>query len=252
MFRTANPALNSNTFEQFSAVSAPQAMTLEGTANKTLVLLGLLTGSALWTWQLTYGSIGAGAVWANPMPWAIGGALGALVIAIVTMFKPAAAPITAPLYALGEGLFLGWISAVYNAQFGGIVFQAVSLTVLTLVSLLVAYRAGLIRATEKFKLGVFAATGAVALLYLVTFVMQLFGVAMPFLHDSSPISIGISTVIVIIAALNLVLDFDFIEQGVKRGAPRYMEWYASYGLLVTLVWLYIEILRLLGKLRSRD
>jgi uncharacterized YccA/Bax inhibitor family protein len=227
-------------------------MTLEGTANKTLVLLGLLCGAALWTWQLTNGTIGAGAAWANPMPWAVGGGLAAFAIALVTMFKPTAAPVTAPLYALAKGLFLGWISAVYNAQFGGIVFQAVSLTVLTLVSLLVAYRAGLIRATAKFKLGVFAATGAVALLYLVTFVMHLFGATVPFLHDSSPISIGLSTVIVIIAALNLVLDFDFIEEGVKGGAPRYVEWYAAYGLLITLVWLYIEILRLLAKLRSRD
>lgn len=252
MYRTANPALNSETFAQFSDATSPQAMTLEGTANKTLVLLGLLTGAALWTWQLTNGAVGAGAAWANPMPWAIGGGIGAFVLALVTMFQPRSASITGPLYALAKGLFLGWISAVYNARFGGIVFQAISLTVLTLVALLVAYRTGLIRATANFKLGVFAATGAIALLYLVTFVMSLFGTPVPFLHDSGPISIGLSTVIVIIAAMNLVLDFDFIEEGVKRGAPRYMEWYGAYGLLVTLVWLYIEILRLLGKLRSRD
>ena len=159
----------------------------------------------------------------------------------------------APVYAVAEGLVLGVLSAAFEAKFHGIVFQAVCLTAGTLFSLLTAYRTGLIKPTENFKLGVFAATGAVALLYLVNMIMSLCGVGgMSFLHNSSWLSIGINGVIVIIAALNLVLDFDFIEQGVNHGAPKYMEWYAGYGLLVTLVWLYVEILRLLSKLSSRD
>ena len=184
-------------------------------------------------------------------PWVIGGAIGGLVFCLITVFKKEWSRVTACIYAACEGLFLGGISAVLEAQFGGIVIQAVALTLGVLLCLLVAYKTRIIKATENFKLGVMAATGAIFLLYMVTWILSMFGVqAMGFIHSSGPLGIGISVVIVIIAALNLVLDFDFIENGAARGAPKYMEWYAAFGLLVTLVWLYLEILRLLAKLRN--
>ena len=174
-------------------------------------------------------------------------------IALVTVFKKQWAPVTAPLYAALEGLFLGAVSAMFELRFPGIVMQAVGLTFGTLAALLMAYRSGLIKATENFKLGVFAATGGIALLYLVNIGMRAFGFGgMGFIHDSGLIGIAFSGFVVVIAALNLVLDFDFIENGVEKGAPKYMEWYAAFGLLVTLVWLYLEILRLLSKLQSRN
>ena len=150
-----------------------------------------------------------------------------------------------------EGLLLGGISSLYNQRFQGLPLQAVALTFGVFMALLIVYRTGLIRATENFRLGVVAATGGIAIMYLLSFVLGFFGVRMNFLHDSSPLSIGISLVIVVVAALNLVLDFDFIERGVENRAPKFMEWYAAFGLLVTLVWLYLEILRLLSKLQGR-
>jgi len=159
--------------------------------------------------------------------------------------------VTAPIYAVAEGFFLGGLSGLVNLRFPGIPFQAVCLTFGTLFMLLMAYQTGWIRATENFKLGVTAATGGICMLYLVSMVMGFFGMQIPFIHESGPIGIGFSVFVVIIAALNLVLDFDFIEHGAEHGAPKYMEWYAAFGLLVTLVWLYIEILRLLSKLARR-
>ena len=249
--RTANPALNSSTFDTFDgyAIERSDAMTLQGTANKTGMLLVLLTASAGFSWVQLRQAGGFQAV----MPYFVGGLAASLIAAITLWFKRDWAAILAPIYAVGEGLVLGILSAVFEAKFQGIVFQAVCLTFGTLFSLLTAYRTGLIKPTENFKLGVFAATGAVALLYLVNMIMHFCGMGgVSFLHGSSWMAIGINGVIVVIAALNLVLDFDFIEAGVKHGAPKYMEWYAGYGLLVTLVWLYIEILRLLSKIYSRD
>jgi uncharacterized YccA/Bax inhibitor family protein len=184
------------------------------------------------------------------MLYLIGGAIGGFVLALVTAFKKEWSPVTAPLYALVEGFFLGSISAIYNAQFEGIVLQAVMLTFGTLFALLFAYRTGLIKATENFKLGVAAATGGIFLIYLATIVLGLFGIKIPYIHESGIIGIGFSLFVIVIAALNLVLDFDFIESGVEAGAPKYMEWYGAFGLMVTLVWLYIEFLRLLAKLRG--
>ena len=140
---------------------------------------------------------------------------------------------------------------MYNAQFAGLPLQAVGLTFCVFMAMLIAYQMRLVRATEKFRLGVMAATGGIMLMYLVSFVLQFFGIPMNFLHNSSPMSILISVGIVVVAALNLVLDFDFIERGVEHGAPKYMEWYGAFGLIVTLVWLYLEILRLLSKLQGR-
>ena len=251
MKHSGNPALKESTFLDLGTgtmVSGDAGtMTLNGTANKTgfLLLLCVLTAAFAWN-QVEFtenGPVGAGLyLW--------GGMIGGLVLAFVTIFKKQWAPITAPLYALVEGFFLGAISAIFNHMYEGIVMQAVMLTFGTLAALLMAYRSGLIKATENFKLGVVAATGGIALLYLVNIGMRLFGFqGMGFIHEGSTIGILFSVGVVIVAALNLVLDFDFIEQGVERGAPKYMEWYAAFGLLVTLVWLYLEILRLLGKTR---
>ena len=246
--RTANPALNSKTFSRYAGTTG-EMMTIEGTVNKTGFLLFVLMVPAAWVWNM-FGNAGNTAV---VMPWMIGGVIGGLVFALVTIFKKEWAGVTAPLYAACEGLFLGAISAMMNAAYPGIVVQAVALTFGTLFCLLFAYRSGLIRATENFKLGIFAATGAIAMLYLVNIVMRMFGAGgIPFIHDSGTVGIIFSLVVVVIAALNLVLDFDFIEQGSEAGAPKYMEWYAAFGLMVTLIWLYLEILRLLAKLNSRD
>jgi len=182
----------------------------------------------------------------------IGGLIGGFVIALVTIFKKNLSPITVPIYALLEGLFLGGISRFFEDRFPGIASQAIILTLGILGALLLAYKSKLIKPTENFKLGVFAATGGIAMIYVIGFVMSLFGSGIPLIHESGMIGIGFSVFVVIIASLNLVLDFDFIEQGAEQGAPKYMEWYGAFGLLVTLIWLYLEILRLLAKLQSRD
>ncbi len=244
--RSSNPALNDETFSISGHYDASQAMTLEGTSTKTAILLCLAAATAGFTWQKFLESPQAAG------PFIIGGALGGFVVALVTIFKKEWSPVTAPIYACLEGLFMGGISAAMNTRFPGIAFQAVALTFGTLFALLFAYRTRIIRATENFKLGMFAAMGGIMLLYVITMVMSLFGAQVPLLYGSGPVGIAFGLFVVVIAALNLVLDFDFIEQGVARGAPRYMEWYGAFGLLVTLVWLYLEILRLLSKLRSRD
>jgi uncharacterized YccA/Bax inhibitor family protein len=242
--RTSNPALAGDTFQPVYAAGG-QTMTVRGTVNKTAILLALAALSGSWTWGMAMRAP------AQAFPWMMGGALGGLVVALLTVFNKTWAPVTAPLYAVLEGLFLGAISALYEIRFQGLVLQAAMLTFGTLFALLAAYRSGWIRATEKFKMGVVAATGGIFLLYLVAMVLGFFGVHLGFMYNSGPMSILLSVVIVIVAALNLVLDFDFIEQGAQVGAPKYLEWYGGFGLLVTLVWLYLEILRLLAKLNSR-
>ncbi len=252
MMRTANPALNDRTFDQFGASfdtrERSDLMSLQGTVTKTGFLLIILVAAGAFTWKMTNQAQGMGPV----MPWMIGGLIGGLIFGLITAFKPSVSPYTAPIYAAAEGLFLGAISAMFEQHYPGIVVQAVGLTFGTLAALLIAYTSGLIKPTENFKLGIMAATGGIMMLYLVSMVMNMFGGAgIGFIHSSGPIGIGFSVIVVIIAALNLVLDFDFIETGVERGAPKYMEWYGAFGLLVTLVWLYLEILRLLAKLRDR-
>ncbi len=248
--RTGNPALGEKTFQAFTtdvAVPRSSTMTLEGTATKTGFLLLVVTAAASITWSMVGRPESAAAV----APLAIGGAIGGLIVAIVLYFKQTWARYLATLYAALEGLFLGAISAVFEAMYPGIVVQAVGLTIGVAFALLLAYRARIIRATENFKLGVFAATGGIFMLYMATFLLRLFGMDIGFVHSSGPWGIAFSAFVVVIAALNLVLDFDFIEKGVEHGAPKHMEWYSAFGLLVTLVWLYVEILRLLAKLRSR-
>jgi uncharacterized YccA/Bax inhibitor family protein len=247
LMRTSNPALNEQAFRG-QGVAFGEAMTLEGTVNKTGLLLLCTIATAAWTWHLFMQSHSMESVF----PLLMLGTIGGFIFAMVTSFKKAWSPVTAPAYALLEGLALGGISAVLELRFPGIAIQSVSLTFGTLFVLLLAYRSGLIRVTQKFRLGVIAATGAIMLFYLAQFVLGFFGVRFAAVNGSSPIGIGFSLVVVIIASLNLVLDFDFIESGVRAGAPKYMEWYGAFGLMVTLVWLYLEILRLLTKIRSRD
>ncbi len=256
IMRSGNPALSDKTFLDLGSGTVVRgdsgAMTLNGTVNKTALLLVLTLAGALFSWAQFSAAMDAG----NPgaiMPYVWGGAIGGFVVALITIFKKTWSPYTAPLYAILEGLFLGAISAMFELRFPGIVTQAVIGTFGTLAVLLMAYRSGLIKVSEKFKLGVVAATGGIALLYLAQIGMNLFGFqGMGFISGSSPLGIGFSVVVVIVAAMNLVLDFDFIERGVQQGAPKYMEWYGAFGLLVTLVWLYLEILRLLSKLQSRN
>lgn len=252
--RSGNPTLKESTFLDLASGSVVsrdgEAMTLNGTVNKTgfLLLLTVLTAAFAWTQAL--GPDGAPAPGFGIYVW--GGAIGGFVIAMVTVFKKAWSPVTAPLYALVEGFFLGAISAVFEMRFPGIVMQAVMLTFGTLFALLFAYRSGLIRATENFKLGVVAATGGIALVYLASIALSFFGIRIPMIHESGLVGIGFSLFVVVVAALNLVLDFDLIETGVEQGAPKYMEWYGAFGLMVTLIWLYVEFLRLLSKLQSRN
>ncbi|MBN1492609.1 MAG: Bax inhibitor-1/YccA family protein [Candidatus Omnitrophica bacterium] len=239
--RSGNPTLRNETFTQVAPIGSTEVMTIQGTVNKTFVLLLLV----LFTASL---------VWRDPvsmLPWLGIGAIGGFITAMVTVFKKQWAPVSAPIYALLEGLVLGGISALFERSYPGIVMQAVALTFGTLAALLIAYKSRLIQATENFKLGVFAATGGIFLVYLVSWIMSFFGASIPMIHQSGALGIGFSVFVVIIAALNLVIDFDFIEKGAESGAPRYMEWYGAFGLMVTLIWLYLEILRLLAKLRER-
>ena len=262
--RTSNPALNDDVFRDAAAeYGLSRTMTLEGTVAKTGVLLCLLVIGAGYTWAQTHALAPALtaeaadqsarlAIPSNAFTFMLVGSLGGFLVSLITIMKPRVSPYSAPLYALLEGLALGGISTIFEYQFPGIVLEAVELTFGTLAALLAAYATGLIKATENFKLGIVAATGGICLVYVASFVLGFFGISIPLIHNSSPVGIGFSVFVVVIAALNLVLDFDFIENGVRQGAPKYMEWYGGFGLLVTLVWLYLEILRLLSKLRDRD
>lgn len=239
---TSNPTLRADTFTRVAFGGDTDVMTIRGTATKTFLLLALAAMSATFTWTQARSGAGMGLMML--------GVFGGFIVAMVLCFKQTWAPVLAPVYAVLEGLFLGGISAVFAARYGGIVFQAVAMTFGTLFALLAAYQSGYIRATEKFKLGVIAATGGIAVVYLVSMVLGFFGVQIPGIFGSGAVGIGFSVVVVVIAALNLVLDFDLIERGAQAGAPKYMEWYGAFSLMVTLVWLYLEILRLLAKLKD--
>lgn len=239
--RSGNPALHAESFRKHLTSLKEETMSINGTVHKTGLSLFLLMLSATYTW-------------ANPnltsivlIPALIIG----LVLAFITIFKPVYGYITVPLYSIAQGLMLGGISWVFEAKYPGIVVQAVFLTFGTLASLLLAYLSGLIKATENFKLGVIAATGGIAVVYLINMLMSFFGSGISIIHNNSLMGIAFSGFVVIIAALNLVLDFDFIEEGSEIGAPKYMEWYGAFGLMVTLIWLYLEILRLLAKMSNR-
>ena len=257
LMKTSNPALSDKTFRnlpggQYGSLSglidAADRMTLSGTVNKTGILLICTLATASWTWHMFTESRDMGAV----APLMLLGMFGGLIFALVTSFKKEWAPVTAPIYALLEGLMLGGLSAAMDLRYPGIGIQAVSLTFGTLFVLLLAYRSGMIRVTQKFRLGVIAATGGICVFYFAQMLLGFFGIRFYSINGSGIIGIGFSLIVVAVAALNLVLDFDFIEQGVQAGAPKYMEWYGAFGIMVTLVWLYIEILRLLAKMQRRN
>lgn len=239
--KSSNPIFNGKVFEEsLYAGAGAQQMTVAGTINKTVILALLVAASASYTWV-------------NPNPifmWI--GVIGGLITALITSFRPQSAGITAPLYALLEGMALGGISLFFEAQFGGIVFQAITSTIGVLFAMLFLYRSGIIQVTQKFRMGVAAATGGIFIMYMLNMVMGFFGASFLSLENTSLMMIGINLVVVGIAALNLVLDFDFIERGASSGAPKYMEWYGAFGIMVTLVWLYLELLKLLSRLNSRD
>ena len=254
LMKTSNPALGDETFRRLAGsgyggtIDAADRMTLNGTVHKTGILLVCALATAAWTWHLFLQSRDMSAV----APMMLLGGIGGFIAAMVTIFKKEWSPATAPIYALLEGLFLGGTSAMFDVRYPGIGIQAVGLTFGTLFVLLLAYSARIIRVTQKFRLGVIAATGGIMVFSLAQMLLGFFGVHFSAVNGSGMLGIGISLFIVAIAALNLVLDFDFIEQGVAYGAPRYMEWYGAFGIMVTLVWLYLEILRLLSKMRDRN
>lgn len=244
-YKSKNPALKTDIFQGAEAVGS-QTMTIQGTVNK-IALLGVITfASAMYTWNIAMSSTNPASV----QGFMVGGFLIGFILAVIIIFKKKWANVLAPVYCIAKGLALGAISAMYEVAFQGIVFQALLLTFGILFSLLLIYRMGWIKVTENFKLMIGSAIMGIGVLYLSSFVLGFFGMEMSFLHDSSPLSIGISLVIVAVAAFSLVIDFDFIEEGEAQGAPKYMEWYAAFGLIVTLIWLYLEILRLLSKLRD--
>ena len=236
--RSGNPVFG-NKFNQSQGFVGSERMTLDGTVNKTGILLGLCFIGAIISWNIP-----------NPF-FIVCGALVGFGLAIYTSFVPRNAGITAPIYAFVEGLFLGGISLMFEMEYPGIAIQAIGLTFGTLASLLFFYKSGLIKPTENFRLMIFSATFGIMILYLVSIVMSFFGSGIGFIHSNGIFGIGFSLFVVCIAALNLVLDFDFIEQGSENNLPKFMEWYGAFSLMVTLIWLYLEILRLLAKLRSR-
>lgn len=245
--RSSNPVMTGKIYEKAGSAVSGETMTINGTINKIGLMLLLVIAAAAYTWNMVMGDNPGQA---NTM--AIIGAVGGFIMAMVTIFRPKASGYTAPVYAILEGMFLGAISAVINARYPGVAFQAVLLTIGTLFSMLFLYRSGHIRATPKFRRGVMMATGAIFFAYLISWIMSMFGMSMGFMHSSGPLGIGINLVIIVVAALNLIMDFDFIERGAQAGAPKYMEWYGAFGLMVTLVWLYVEFLRLLSRFAGRN
>jgi uncharacterized YccA/Bax inhibitor family protein len=257
--RTSNPTLNRSIFERAELESGHErnAMTVEGAAIKTLVLVGIVAvaGAFVWSQLVTQEAVenGVRLVVSHAVGgYVFAGAIVAFIVALVTMFRPQWSPVTAPLYALCEGAVLGAISALFETIYPGIVVQAVAATIGTLVVMMTIFATGLVAVTDRFRAGVIAATGAIFLVYLASMLLGFFGVHIPYIHESGLIGVGFSVVVVIIAALNLMLDFDQISTNARYGAPKFMEWYCGFSLLVTLVWLYLEILRLLAKLRNRN
>jgi len=242
--KTGNPALKAKAFLNPGVITG-ERMTLNGTIGKSLIMLVLLMITAAWCWSQFLTSHNPAAV----MPYVIGGVIGGLVFGLATAFKPTWAPMTAPLYAIAEGFAVGGISAIFNAQYPGIVIQAVGLTMAVALGMLILYRTGIIKATPWLYKMVGAATFGILIFYALTWIVGMFHVDMSMVYGHSSLSIGISLFIVAIAAFNLILDFDMISKQATAGAPRYMEWYGAFALMVTLVWLYLEILRLLGNTR---
>jgi uncharacterized YccA/Bax inhibitor family protein len=250
---SSNPAMKESIFEKAALMSPSSGtMTVKGSVIKTFLLIAMAVLAASYTWYMVFYANNPSAVG----PWLWGGLISGFVLALIICFAPKTAPYLAPLYAAAEGLALGAISAffegAFSEKFHGIVLTAVAITLLTALVMLFCYQTRLIKVTNKLRSVIVIATISVGVFYFVVIILNLFHVETLFYQGAGLLSIGISAVIVVIAALNLLLDFDFIEKGSKMGAPEYMEWYGAFGLLVTLVWLYLEILRLLSKIASRD
>ena len=246
IMKSSNPVMSEKVFQKEVSVAGDNTMTINGTITKIGLLLLIAIAAASYTWRMVEtdpGRVGT---------LTVIGALGGFIMAMVTIFRPRSAGYTAPIYAILEGMFLGAISAIINARYPGVAFQAIMLTMGTLFSMLFLYRSGTIRATPRFRRGVMMATGAVFFAYLMSWILGMFGMHVGFMHSAGPLGIAINLVIIVIAALNLIMDFDFIERGSQAGAPKYMEWYGAFGLMVTLVWLYVEFLRLLSRFAGRD
>ncbi|MBL0357645.1 MAG: Bax inhibitor-1/YccA family protein [Chitinophagaceae bacterium] len=248
LFKSGNPTLSEKAFQGSMSTDYTETMSLRGTLNKFGFMLLMLMGSAFYSWKEYAGG-------GNVIPLLLTGLIGGLIVAIIITFKKEWAPYLAPAYGLLEGLFLGAISAYYNEAFAakapGIVMNAVGLTFGTAIAMYFLYSFKIIKATEKFKSVLLMATAGIGIFYLISISLGFFGVHIAFLHEGSMMGIGFSLIVVAVAALNLILDFDMIEQGTQAGAPKYMEWYCAFGLMVTIVWLYLEILRLLSKLSDR-
>ena len=253
--KSSNPVFKERVFSRDYS-SQSDVMTVKGTMNKTALMLLLVIAAAVFTWNKFFDVVATNpdAGFAAVAPWLAIGGIGGFITALITVFRPRSSGISAPIYAVFEGLFLGGISAIFEKMYpqDQIVIRAVLLTFAVFFAMLFLYRSGIIKVTRKFAMGIFAATAGVALVYLISFIGGFFGMNTSFLYGSGNLSIGFSLVVVAIAALNLVLDFSFIENASAQGAPKYMEWYGAFGLMVTLIWLYLEILRLLAKLASRD
>jgi uncharacterized YccA/Bax inhibitor family protein len=243
----ANPVLTEKIFRDASVSESSGVMTVRGTAVKSLVLVLMVLAGASYTWKVFYEAINPASV--NPWMW--GGVIGGFITAIIISFKPKLAQYLAPLYAVLQGLFLGAISAMFNQAFAesapGIVMNATLLTIITAMVMLLVYRSRIIKVDGKFARIMVIAVGAIAFYYFISIILSLFGVNLTLLHNSGPLSIGISIVIILVAAFSLLLDFNFIEKASQAGAPKYMEWYGAFGLMVTLIWLYLEMLKLLAK-----
>ena len=252
--KSSNPVFGKSVYNrvQYGTDTAP--MTIEGTVNKTLLMAVILAFAAVFTWRKFFGAFdynGSQQAFSAISGWMLAGGIGGFITAIITSFSPSRANITAPIYAVFEGLFLGGLSAFFESRYPGLIIRAVALTFGVFFVMLFLYRSRRIRVTGKFRMGIMAATGGIALVYLVSMIAGFFGANLNFLYGGSILGIGFSLLVCAIAALNLMLDFDFIERGAAGGAPRFMEWYGAFGLMVTLVWLYVEIVRLLAQFAGR-
>ena len=252
--KTSNPVFKERVFNQGYSYTSDGVMTVNGTVNKTALMLFLVVASAVFTWNKFFDAVNINpqAGYSAVVPWLAIGGIGGFITVLVTVFRPQSSGISAPIYAVFEGLLLGGLSAIFESMYNGVVMRAVALTLAVFAAMLFFYKTGIIKVTQKFILGVFAATAGIAVIYVVSFIAGLFGAQFGFLYGSSNFSIIFSLVVVAVAALNLVLDFSFIERAAGAGAPKYMEWYGAFGLMVTLVWLYLEILRLLVKVAGRN
>ncbi|HPD94978.1 MAG: Bax inhibitor-1/YccA family protein [Bacteroidales bacterium] len=247
-FKSSNPALSQRVFDRSRQYASSEVMTYKGTMNKTMLLLALVFLGAAYTWRVYFESLTPQSVYT----WMLVGGIGGFITSLVVIFAPKTSPYTAPIYSALEGIFLGGLSAFFAASYGaGIVIQAVGLTFATFFLMLLAFRTGVIKVTNRFRRVVLAATGAIALTYLVSLILSFFNINIGFIYSGGTFGIVFSLIVIAVAALNILMDLDFIERSTAMGAPKFMEWYGAFGLMVTLVWLYIEFLRLLARVSRK-